>query len=289
MTETKGRFDISLLDAFLFDDVTSGTPPPPVVVDEITFNDYGLQNSDVFTSMLSYSGTDRDLVKRAFPRAHGQYVEVDQWRQNTILLAGTVRKATRALLEAEMDNMRKNFAVADGVLKILFAGENRYFDCYATGLERLFADRQAYHVTFCPWEIELICLHPFARSLTRESFAGGNATAASTNFEITESGTAPTESIVSLVLSTAGTVEKLSWENTETGEKIIIDNGAAFSNGDTLTINGETKQVLKNGTPMDFDGVFPSLNAGINTCTLEIITGSGHTIAVNEQHYKRYY
>lgn len=288
MSETLGRFGVSLFGDFLFDDLSSGVIPPTPTSDDFTFEDYGLMNADVWLSDVIYNGPSRELVRKAYPRANGAYIEVDQFRENTIVLRGVIKKDTRALLEAELDSFKEAFATPAGVLKILFAGASRYFDCYASTLEGIF-QRNPNNINFIPFEITLLCLHPFGRNGSRDSFTGANATASSTTYEIDNDGSAPVESIATLALSTAGTVEKLKWENLGTGEAIIIDNGGAFSNGDTLKINGETKQVLKNNVAIVYEGVFPSLVPGTNSCKLSIITGSGQTIAVTEQHYQRFY
>lgn len=286
---TISRFDISKLDVPKFDDSSTGAGGGGGGgADDVTFNDYGLLNSDVFVQDIVYSGATRDLVSRAYPRAHGEYAETVNFRRTSIALKGALRKTTQTLLETEMDTMRKNFAVENGVLKVPWKGGSRYFDCYAAGLETLFAGRKGYHVTHVPWEIELICLHPFARDNSRETYAGASSTSSSTTYEPSNSGNAPTEMIVDITLTVAGTVSELSVENTTTGEKMTIS--GSFSDGDLITINTEDRTVLKNSTTaLDYTGVFPTANAGTNSLTVTIETGSGQTLSLNERHYARYY
>lgn len=281
------QFDRSLLDEFLLDDFTDAPDDPSESTDDFTFDGYGLMNSAVFISEMKASGPTREISAKAYPRADGAYVENSQWRENTVTLQGIIKKTTRNALELEMDTMRKRFAVPAGVLKITHAGVARYYDCYANGLESLFADRQGYQTTVVPWTQEFVSFHPFARSLARQyySFPTG-ITAEETTVDIPHDGSAPTESNIYLMLTTAGTASKVRWENTETGEAIEIS--ASFDDGDYIRIDGENKVAYVNGVSTDYDGVFPTVSAGGSSMKLTI-TGSGFSASMSENHYKRYH
>lgn len=283
------RLDTALFDEARFDTEVSSSPVP---VDASLFKigDYALLGDgiDVNVSRFNYSAPQFEAGIRGYPRADGAYVESQQFRQTKLLLRGSLRKASAVLLEQEMDLMRQAFA-RNTLLMGYWAGERRFWDVIPTGIANLFEEREGYHINWTPWQIELLCTHPYARSSGRETFAGTNATAVETTYEITNNGSAPSESIIDLVITVAGTLEEFSWENETTGEILTIDNGAAFSNGDTIAINTETKVVTKNGSIIDYVGLLPRVDPGTNTCTLTALTGSGHTITVNERHYRRFY
>lgn len=282
------------LDTFLFDearfDTEVSSSPVPVDASLFKIGDYPLLGDDIAVNVnrFNYSAPQLEVGIRGYPRSDGGYVESQQFRQTRLFLKGSLRKSTAVALEQEMDLMRKAFA-RETLFMAYWAGERRFWDVVPTGIANLFENRQGSDITWTPWEIELVCTHPYARSSGKETFAGTPATAAETTYEITNNGTAPTESIIDIVITTAGTMEEFSWENETNGEIITIDNGAAFSNGDTITINTETKVVTKNGTAIDYTGLLPRLDPGENTCTLTILTGSGQTMTVNERHYRRYY
>lgn len=281
------QLDRSLFDTIFFDDTTSVPDDPTESTDEITFNGYGLQNAAIITSLQIASGPTRDFDVRAYPRANGAYVENTEWRENVVTLQGIIKKSTQSLLETEMDTMRKNFAVPAGVLKITHAGVARYYDCYAKGMEGLFATRQGYNITICPWAIDFVCFNPFARSKDRSYFSNPSAiTANITTIEIPYDATAPSESNAYFMVATAGTMSKLRWENTDTGEAIELT--ASFNDGDYVRIDGEGKVVYLNGIAVDYDGTFPSLDAGKTSMELTI-TGAGFSITMSENNYKRYY
>lgn len=283
------RFDTALFDEAQFD-VESGSSP--VVVDESTFKigTYSLlgATTDINVKRFTYSAPQFEAGIRGYPRADGAYVETQQFRQTKLHIKGSLKKATALLLEQEMDLLRQAFARST-LFMAYWSGERRYWDVIPTGIASLFDAREGHDITWTPWEIELLCVHPYARSASRETFAGTSASATATTYEIPNLGSAPSECIIDLVISTAGTLSKFSWANAETGETLVIDNGSAFTNGDTITINTETKTVTKNSSSIDYTGLLPHVDPGTNSCTLTAMTGGGHTITVNERHYRRFY
>lgn len=279
------ELDISLLDEFLLDDSAPG-PTPPVVTDDIQFNGFGLQNENIITSQITYSAPQRDMSERAFPRAQGEYIETDYWRKTIITLRGTVKAASRVLLEQLMDEMRENLAVPNGLLRMPWGGAPRFWNAYAT-LDAMFASKKGNFVTFTPFEVSFLCPQPFGRAAARISFTPPTpCTASPTVYEIEETGTAPTDSRWTFSITTAGTCSEITLENDTTGEAITV--AAAFVDGDTLSINGEEKTVLLNGSPIDYTGVFPTLAAGENSFSLQP-NGTGFSILPTESHYPRYY
>lgn len=277
--------DSARLDAVLLD----GASPSPAIgsTDEITFNNYGLQNSSIVTRFVKISAPSLDLQKRAYPRAQGSYAETAYWRETRILLRGSVKGSSRTDMESRMDVLRKNLAVFGGVLKIPWAGSSRYYECYAVGLDRIFQERDHYHMTMCPFEIELIALHPFGRSSGRTSTdVPTPITASPTTMEFVNAGTAESDAISYITLVTAGTLSQIVWENTTNGDRITIT--GSFSNGDQIVIDGENRRVTKNGTEIDYTGILQKINAGSNAFQITL-TGSGYSISVSELHYSRYY
>lgn len=279
------QLDTTRLDTVLLDGVSPSAPSGST--DEITFNNYGLQNANILTRFVKLSAPILDLQKRAYPRAQGAYAESAHWRETHILLRGTVKGSSRTNMEARMDALRKNLSVFGGVLKIPWAGAFRFYECYAAGLDRIFQERDHYHMTMCPFEVELVALQPFGRSDGRTiTDVPTPVTASPTTMEFVNGGTAEADSIAYLTIVTAGTVSQIIWENTTNGDKVTID--ASFMNGDQLVIDGENRRVTKNGTEVDYTGVLPKVVAGSNAFKLTL-TGSGYSISVTELHYSRFY
>ena len=190
-------------------------------------------------------------------------------------------------METRMDTLRKNLAVFGGVLKIPWAGSSRYYECHAIGLDRMFQERDHYHMTMCPFEIELVALQPFGRSGGRTvTDVPTPVTVSPTTMEFVNAGTAEADSLGYITVVTAGTLSQVMWENTSNGDKITI--ASAFSNGDQIVIDGENRRVTKNGTEIDYTGVLPKIIAGSNVFKITL-TGSGFSLSVTELHYSRYF
>lgn len=279
------QFDSARLDTALLDGISPSSPSGST--DEITFNNYGLQNASILTRFVKLSAPILDLQKRAYPRAQGAYAEAAYWRETRVVLRGTVKGTSRTEMESRMDTLRKNLSVFGGVLKIPWAGASRFYECYASGLDRIFQERDHYHMTMCPFEVELVALQPFGRSDGRTiTDVPTPVTASPTTMEFINDGTAEADSVAYLTIVTAGTLSQIVWENTTNGDRVTI--AASFVNGDQLVIDGENRRVTKNGTEVDYTGVLPKAVAGSNAFKITL-TGSGYSISVTELHYSRYY
>ncbi len=278
------QFDSARLDIVTLDGASATSPAS---TDEITFNNYGLQNTSILTRFVKLSAPILDLQKRAYPRAQGAYAETAYWRETHLVLRGTIKGSSRTDMESRMDTLRKNLAVFGGILKIPWAGTSRYYECYAIGLDRIFQERDHYHMTMCPYEVELIALQPFGRSGGRTVTDVPTPIAVSpTTMEFVNAGTAEADSLAYLTVVTAGTLSQIVWENTMNGDKVTIP--SSFSNGDQIVIDGENRRVTKNGIEIDYTGVLPKIAAGSNAFKITL-TGSGFSISVTELHYSRFY
>lgn len=278
------QFDSARLDTVTLDGASATSPAS---TDEITFNNYGLQNTSILTRFVKLSAPILDLQKRAYPRAQGAYAETAYWRETHLVLRGTIKGSSRTDMESRMDTLRKNLAVFGGILKIPWAGTSRYYECYAIGLDRIFQERDHYHMTMCPYEIELIALQPFGRSGGRTVTDVPTPIAVSpTTMEFVNAGTAEADSLAYLTVVTAGTLSQIVWENTTNGDKVTIP--SSFSNGDQIVIDGENRRVTKNGVEIDYTGVLPKIISGSNAFKITL-TGSGFSISATELHYSRFY
>lgn len=278
-----GRNDISRFDIAQFDDSElDGTD----TADVISFNNYGLQNTEIITRYVKQSAPTRELAAKPLPRSSGLYVETDNWRENRLVIEGTLKADSRDELEEAMDEFRRELSVAEGVLKIPWAGAYRYFDCYAV-LENVFGERDHFHVDWVPYRVEFVCVHPFGRAEGRTNYSSGTTTSPTT-FVLDNPGSAPSDLITTLTFDVVGTVSAFTLENVTTAEALALT-GLSLSGGDVITIDGENRRVTKNGVAADYTGVFPRLVAEDNVLKLTIDTGSGHTISFAAAYYPRYH
>jgi len=279
------QLDSELLDVLTLDG-ESDTPTPPD--DEIWYNYFGLQDSVITTEYIRVSAADPDLAQKAFPRADGVYAESFQYRATRIKLKGYVKGTDRVDLETNMDAMRQALTKASATMKLLWAGVDRYYDqCYPVPINTIFDGREHFHLTFCPFEVEFISLHPYARPIDRDIYDAPYAlTASPTNFIFTNNGTAPSDPIIYLTVTTAGTLSAIEIENTLTGESLTLSD--TFSDGDQIILNGEDKTITINGVQGDYMGVFPRLVAG-NQMYAFSFTGAGYSLSLSEQHFSRFF
>ena len=77
------QLDSARLDTALWDGLSPS--PPSGSTDEIVFNNYGFQNSNIRTRFVKVSAPILDLQKRAYPRAQGGYAETAYWRETHIV------------------------------------------------------------------------------------------------------------------------------------------------------------------------------------------------------------
>lgn len=278
------RLDIEELDILPLDGEPESLAVP---ADEIWYNYYGLQNANILTQFVKVSAPDLELVQRGFPRADGVYQETAYYRVNRIKLSGTIQSTDRAALETLADNLRKYLSEFGGTLRILWGGVARYYDdCYATNLNVLLDERDHYHVDWCPWSVEFVSQHPFARALDRTILnAPYPITVSPTNFAIVNAGNATTDPVMTLNLTTVGSLSEFTIENTTNGDSITIS--GSFSDGDTIEIDGENKTVKKNGVAIDYSGVIPRAVPGTNILTVTS-TGASYSMIFTEQHYSRH-
>jgi hypothetical protein len=173
-------------------------------------------------------------------------------------------------------------------MRVLWAGQARFYDnCYPVGIEKLFDGRQAFHISFCPFEMEFESLQPYGRDSDRTVLDSPFAiTVSPTSFILSNAGSAPTDTLTYITVVTAGTLSQIDWENVDNGDKITI--AGTFNNGDLITIDGEQKSVQINGVAVDYAGVIPKVLAGNNTFKMTL-TGSGFSLSLTEQHYSRYF
>lgn len=259
----------------------AATPPSPLV-----FNDYELQNSDIITQILIQDNTpERDFSSVLVPRGDGEIVTGDFWRRKIVKVSGFIRKTTNALLEAELDAMKKALAVAEANLDVTIAGSvRRYVATLINGAD-MFSDRKGFHITFCPFQAEFLCLTPFGLSPNYVSSSFLGQTSLSLDEEVTNSGTIRAKPVVILNVTAASGVTEITFTNNNRGEAIKLTEN--ISAGDYVKFDSETLEVTINGVLQDYTGSFPLLDTGANSFTIDI-AGSSITYDLTVKHKTPY-
>jgi len=234
--------------------------------DTLVLDDFSLSDGEtMIMEYLRFLGPTRELIGGTIPRGHGMYQTADYFRETVIECGGIVTASTAALLEAQLDTIRKNLRKAQRDLDYTDAnGTVKRFVATLDNFDGLFADREHYHVTFCPWNARFRCKTPFGKARDYTAVTE-TITSSPHNQTVENTGTAVGQPVFFLIFSSASSVTSVAVENTTTGEEIEYDaSGDNIDAGDLLEFDSENKTVKRNGVEVDYSGAFPSLETGSN-------------------------
>lgn len=238
--------------------------------DNIVFNEYSLQNTDIISSFLVQDSTpSRDLQISDIPRNDGRYIIGDFWREKIVSVKGIVRKSTNALLEAELDKMKKALAVREAFLDIKINGVIRRYRATLVNGNSMFQNRQHYHITFCPFEVQFLCVEPFGHSVDYIAFTLEDKTELTLEEQIDNIGTIRAKPIVILNFTQAVGITEISFKNNTRNEEIKLTKNIVP--GDYVRFDSELLEVTVNSIPQDYDGSFPLLDTDVNSVTISIL------------------
>ncbi len=259
------------------------TPTPATPVAALVFNNYGLQTSDIVTQILIQDNTpERSFETSAVPRGDGEIITGDFWRRKTVKARGVIHKTTNALLEAELDAMKKALSVAEGNLDITIAGTVRRYIATMTSGNNIFNERKGYHITFCPFEVEFLCLTPFGQSPGYVSSGYLGQTSLSLDEQVDNLGTVRSKPVVILNFTAASGITQITFTNNTRNEAIRLT--ANITAGDYVKFDSENLEVTINGVIQDYDGAFPLLDTGANSFTIDIAgTSATYDLTVKQK------
>lgn len=252
----------------------------------LMFNAFDLQSSEVITQRLIQDNTPvRDFDTVAVPRGDGEILTGDFWRKKTVKIKGILKKSTNEELEALIDSMKKALAVAEGNLDIKVAGVYRRYKASLSTGNSMFEDRQGYHITFCPFEAEFVCLEPYAKSINYNSMGGFGITDLIFEDSVNNGGTVRAKPVIILNIIAASGITAISFRNNTTGEEIKLTQ--SINPGDLITFDSEALAVILNGANQDYTGSFPILETDDNSFTIEA-TGASIEYDLTVKHKTTY-
>jgi hypothetical protein len=278
-------FNAKLFNTAMFD---GGTTIAPVYsTDAAVFEDFSLSDGThmVLTEPPKF-GPTRDPATDAVPRGHGMYKNSALFRVNTIELRGYVKHTSAALLDAYLDTLRMTLEAEDGNLDLIDQnGTVKRYVATCDNFEEMFADRQRYHLTICPFAIRFRCFDPFgkARDYTSQSYFGMSTSG--TVQSVVNPGTRKARLVLGLLFSAASSVTAITVTNSTTGEAITYTGAVAA--GDALVFDGENLRVTKNSTAGTFTGAFPTLAVGANLLAVTV-TGASFTLSSTIKYRRTY-
>jgi hypothetical protein len=162
------------------------------------------------------------------------------------------------------------------------AGTFVYDGVYVTNINELTGLRDYDFQRYIEFRIVFLCPKGFARSTTQTIQTATGITSLPYSGSITIDGDTNPEPIISITLATASTITDVFFTNLTTNQQISIT-GRTFANGDMLSFNTETKQVLHNAALISFNGVFPDFLTGLNQ--YQLTAAGSNALVVDQQQY----
>ena len=236
---------------------------------DLILNNLSLQSENIITQNVQYdSAPQRDFRTQAVPRNDGEIIIGDYWRRKVIKLSGILKYDTNELLECAIDNFKKTVTARESLLKVAISCTPRQFTVTAINTDKMFNQRKGYHITVCPFELDLLCLTPFSLSPDYVSQTISDKSVVNLSEQFFNDGTAPGSPVVVFVFTEATNVSSVKFTNNTTSESIELN--TSVETGDYLRFDGENKEVTLNGDQVDYNGSFPVLQPGSNFYTINI-------------------
>lgn len=239
---------------------------------DIKFEGTILQSIYIISSIiLDNSAPSRDLIKFNIPRQDGLGIVGDYFRERKIKITGYIKQDTAELLEDNIDTIKKGLMIREGNLYRKVNDTVRVIKATLTNPDQMFARREGYHITYCPFDLEFTSVEPMWHSL--DYIANENLAVSILSFSETfdNLGTYKTDAVLTVAITSATAITGIRLTNNTNGDYIEILR--SFSGAETLVIDGEEKSITVNGVEVDYNGEFPKLEVGINSYTI-LATGT---------------
>lgn len=248
---------------------------------QVVYNGYVLhQTNNCYLNFLnSNNGSSLELNNFDIPNDDGEGNNSYFYRSKEIAVKGMLKANTAEELQEIRDEFKMFLSKQNQILQINFNGQIRKANAFVLGLEGLFEDKH-YNINWIPFEIRFQILSGYWEDIRSTSITYESIT---TNLleEIVNNGTFKTDPKIILNFSSA----------TVSGVNITVNNSEisiteTIKNGDLLIIDSAEKTVTLNGSVIDFDGVFPTLETGANSILVDI--DGTFTVDVSILYVKRF-
>jgi hypothetical protein len=216
------------------------------------------------------SAATREVNEGNIPRGNGMYVNGAYWRKKPIEVKGIVKAESKTALEAALDMIRKNLRRQERDLDITRTDEDgnvisvRRYTATWINPEETFADREYYHITFCPFIVRFTCHYPFGRDRSYTETAL-SITSSPTNQQVYHAGTVESEPVIFMVFDVATSVTVVNVKRLDPATGVTLEEieySGTVAAGDVLEFDSERKRVRKNGVEVRYLGSFLTLDVG---------------------------
>ena len=245
------------------------------VGDEIVFNNFGLQNSQIITSKFNPEDTAQ-VEYNTFPVPKDDWTGFYSryWRQKTISLRGIVKGATQTDCEIAMDAMKGKLNQTQWTFK--YKAQGVYRAIIATCTSVVF-QREHFHINFCPFIITLQTNEPFFYEETLQSITTSGVTTATLAQDVYNPWYIASKPQVYFVFNSATSVTTVYF----TCEGRTVTYTGTLAASDILIFDCLNKKVTLNWTLVDYSWTFPELPSGSETVTYWIDGTHNTDISIN--------
>jgi hypothetical protein len=244
----------------------------------IKFDNTELITTSNFPRFVKHeSDPERDITSLTLAREDGEAFIDERYGIKKITLQGVIIGATQTALETAIDTMKELMSRVEKNLDIVYAGGTRRYVATCSNLE---FDRDHFHILFCPWTAEFTILSGEGKDTADTTPLNEHSVTTTTpgTDSFTMAGTKPGRPVITLKgANWPSGVRGVEYENTDTGEKIIITRNSSWNNDDQIIIDCDQKKISDDcgglvslAVDGKFYGVFPKFKIGTNNIKITV-------------------
>jgi len=263
----------------------------PIVIsntnNDIVFNSYGLQNSEIITSEVQPLTPGRIINTAGMPSNDGELFNSSYFKKGAVILRGRMFKNTAQELEDEIDTFKKAISQEKGNLDVSMVkgGTKRRYKATVMNFDSIFAGREKSDITTVPFSLKFLVHEGFAQDINFSS-SGFTINDLEQTTALYNTGTRKCPLRLTFNFGSVNGITAILIENLTTNQSIKVTNPLVDT--DILTVDGYEKTVELNGSSIDFDGYFPELNTGENLIKVTL-TGTSVSSITATAKTKNYY
>jgi len=234
----------------------------------ITLNSLNINSGNYSVNTIQHdSGTPLELNTLVLAREDGEKLISTRYSAKKFTIEGLIKGDTQQELEYRLDTFKKTVSGSALNLDIDYGyGRTRR---YVVAVSNIAITREFFNLTFAPYSLELSVLDPpFGQETTEEEVFSGNAfTLPTETFSCVFSGTAEPKPEIEMTMDTVGGLGNIALKNQTTDTQMDIY--TAWANSDILQIDTALKKVQLNSQDIEFEGIFPECELGLNNLLVQ--------------------
>lgn len=237
----------------------------------ITLDSTNINSGNYTIKAINHESVNVSVNAMEIAREDGVKVISTNIKEKEITIDGVIKGSSISDFETNLDSFRQLINVSSGTLDIEYAGTTRRYNVVLANFSLI---RDYYNVTFAKYSAKFIVPASVGEDTTvTETLSVQALTETTSSWDLSFAGSAEPRPTITYVIDTAGNLGTINLTNNTTGTQIEI--GTTWANGDQVSIDTLNRQVTKNSSNVDFDGVFPRFEIGSNLISSSFSSSSG--------------